>query len=244
MDLNNNDHEVDTDFDHDYQDSSSTELPEDGLIYDPENYKKLKEYGSWDLFLQIFGFIGFGLFGFGVVNENPEIFVYLGGAIFVFTIFAGLASSSSKAQLYSKHRSIVIAKKREEEVSTMNRVKETVEVVQEMKQTIEQSAKEKGDIIIQHNKSPVIIDSTIVNSFNKIKPVNPELAEAIKNLGGFIENSGNQKAANAFDKLHAEVSKDAPDKTIVEALWDSICTALPHVQTLLNVTKTIKDIFT
>ncbi|MGR5062745.1 hypothetical protein [Photobacterium sp. DNB22_13_2] len=100
-----------------------------------------------------------------------------------------------------------------------------------------------GDVIIQGNKAPVIINSTIIDSFNKVSKNDPELANALKILGGYIENSKDKAAGIIFDNLQNEVSKDERDNSTVKSYWDGLVAILPEIKELAGVATTIGALF-
>ncbi|MCE0494657.1 hypothetical protein [Vibrio salinus] len=100
-----------------------------------------------------------------------------------------------------------------------------------------------GDIIIQGNKAPVIINSTIVDSFNKIGKNDPELANALKVLGGYIENSKDKAAGIIFDSLQGEISKDDRDSSTIKSYWDGLISILPEIKELVGVVSAITGLF-
>ena len=92
-----------------------------------------------------------------------------------------------------------------------------------------------GDIITGGSKITVTAGGSITNSFNQVSTVDPDVAEALKQLGAFIQRSGNAVAADAFDRLQAEIASAAPRKPFLQSFWKTIKDELPAVTQLADV---------
>jgi hypothetical protein len=66
---------------------------------------------------------------------------------------------------------------------------------------------------------------------NKVKRTDPDVAEALKIIGGFIEKSGNKEAADIYNEFNKRI--DAGEgKIVVSSLWDKLVTILPGIVSL------------
>jgi len=105
-----------------------------------------------------------------------------------------------------------------------------------------QDAQRTGDIIVSGNQAPVIIDSQVISSFNTIMKDDPELASAIKLLGGYIEESKSKEAADYYKELHRNIASGERNKVTIKALWRGIVSVLPGVEKLTNVAAKISTL--
>lgn len=93
-----------------------------------------------------------------------------------------------------------------------------------------------GGIVEMSDKFENITNSTIVNrsavenAFGLLKSQgNEEAANAIEEVAKIVEASGNSAAAKLFDALNEELTKEAPDKSILKQCWDGVVAILPDV---------------
>lgn len=149
-------------------------------------------------------------------------------------------AESVAARNYNSERNVISAL-----TDTRNQIRKANSSLEAQMKHLEEikQANTIGDIIINGNQAPVIIASTIRESFNTISTSDPELALAVKVLGGYIEQAKNKQAAEYFDELHKNIASPAPNKTIIRALWEGLVSVLPGVSSLLDVAKKIATLF-
>lgn len=239
--------------------TDSFEKPDiEGKHYDPEGYEKLAAFRLIAIVVFIIAFVVIGatmIVSFGNMRAaDSGADAGVGGVFFVFFlafVVLGIMGFVYNSELEEHKEKIFAAKNAEQnEVQKLGaRNNELLhnahEKLKEQKNMIEaiQNAQTKGDIIISNVHAPVIISSTITNSFNAISTDEPELASAIKTLGGFIENSGNKDAAEYFNELHEHVAQEQRSPVTLKALWKGIVSSLPSVEKLTDVVTKITALF-
>src|SRR6266508_3930552 len=91
-----------------------------------------------------------------------------------------------------------------------------------------------------------ISNSTIVErSFNKLaKDYGDDTAQALQQLAGEIEKSGDREAAETFEAFNEELQKPEPKKSVLKSLFNGITLALPTLNTMTDLIEKISKIFT
>jgi hypothetical protein len=108
---------------------------------------------------------------------------------------------------------------------------------------VERLARVRGDTIIQGNitvsgEGVVIIGSELVNSMNR----NPEIADALKVVAGFVQEAGNPEAAKCLNEL-IKRNNQGEDKVVTSALWDRLIKILPSISSLTDAFITLTKFF-
>ena len=223
-------------------------LPEstpEGKHYDPEGSAALESTR------RTVGVLYMAALGFVVISMGSGSPAVIGFAFLSLFLIAGVGTSTYNRR-FAEHEAKVFERKQEEEARLRTSAATAEELMRSANRKLEeqsaqidaiQRANTIGDVIIHNNQAPVIISSTITNSFNTISMSDPDLASAIKTLGGFIEESGNREAAQYFDELHRNVAAENPNPTVLRALWNGIVAALPPVERLTTVVAKITALF-
>ncbi|MDG2608870.1 hypothetical protein P7M26_23730 [Vibrio parahaemolyticus] len=213
--------------------------PKSGRKYDPNGYADLinmhgnitiGSYASVALFILMI-----------IVFQNALYFMVLS---IVLAVSWSIPYSRYNKKLEAHKERIHIAVEREQEKekylaeATSKAIVEQSKMMKEIKES-----KSIGDIIISNNNAPIIISSTITDSFNTLNAKDPDLASAIKTLAGFIEKSGNKEAGRYFDELHQEIAKPNSSPIRLKAYWNGLTTVLPSVEKLTNIVSKITDLF-
>jgi hypothetical protein len=112
-----------------------------------------------------------------------------------------------------------------------------------MAKTIDETAaKAAGELIILGQGAIYIKDSTIKESFNVLKTHDPELANALSIIAGYIESNKIEGAVEAYDNLaEAITQKDKPSR--IRAFWNDLISIAPAIATLATAAATIKGLF-
>lgn len=111
------------------------------------------------------------------------------------------------------------------------------------KKISEIEARGLGDTIIAHAGATVVNRSIVVNSFNALKDSEPELADALKVLAGFVENSKNSEAAEALGNLTEAIGKSDRKPSQVRAYWNELVRILPGVTALAAAVTAVTKLF-
>lgn len=219
--------------------------PIEGKHYDPEGYANLEGFHSS---LSAGGFINVIILILVFLSQEFDAIFFT----FAISIIAWIAVSFSYNSALEKHKEKVFEAKKVEKEDLHNTAKSSEALLNTANKKLEeqmsqieaiQKAQTIGDIIITNNHAPVVISSTITNSFNTISSNDPELASAIKTLGGFIENSGDTNAAEYFNELHEHLAQENRSPITLKALWNGIVTSLPSVEKLTDVVTKITALF-
>jgi hypothetical protein len=86
-----------------------------------------------------------------------------------------------------------------------------------------------GDITVS-GQGAVIIGSELVNSMNK----NPEIADDLKILAGFVQASGTEESKELLNEL-IKRTNSGENKVVTAALWERLVKLLPSIETLTDV---------
>jgi heme-degrading monooxygenase HmoA len=114
----------------------------------------------------------------------------------------------------------------------------------EMVSELQHSAVTTGDIIVSGKNASVVIGSGSIEIIKGTKQTNPELADALSQVLGHLENTKNSAAAGFFETFVEEVEKREPNKTILKALWESLVSAAPTIKHLSDASAKIASLFT
>jgi hypothetical protein len=220
----------------------------EGKMYDPDGFRAVRQS-------QIIGtvvLVLIGLLGIASFPRGPEA----SPAGFTACIILGIAFSVGYGFFHNSLKegheyAVSVAKAQSAtDLATQLRnanasLEQTNKIMREQKEAIERikAARGVGDLIIQGNLGPVTIRDTIINSYNTISTTNPELASAIKTLGGYIEESHSKEAAEFFNEFHKHAASGDRNKTLMKSLWRSIVTVLPGVLDLTDVVEKVKELF-
>ena len=101
-----------------------------------------------------------------------------------------------------------------------------------------------GDVFKNINNATIINKSIVENSFNKVKKEhNEEVAKALVQIAGFIEQSGDINAATLYDKFNEELNKPNAEKSTLRKLWGGIEKTLPSIATISEVVAKLAPLF-
>jgi len=103
-----------------------------------------------------------------------------------------------------------------------------------------------GDVNIFENiqKSTIITDSIVKNSFNKVnEKYGEDVANALLQIAAFIEKSKNREAGKLFDTFNEELNKPEPKKSVLKRLWEGIEKALPTITKLSDAIVKLQMLF-
>ncbi len=102
-----------------------------------------------------------------------------------------------------------------------------------------------GDIFSNIGAGATIVNrSTVQNAFNKVKSEHgEEVAQALNQVEEEINKSGNKDAADTFNSFNEELQKPQPKKSVLQALWHGVVTAVPAIGQLSDVIGRIKTLF-
>lgn len=100
----------------------------------------------------------------------------------------------------------------------------------------------KGIRVVTGASSNVIIGSNVQNSFNSLSTSDPELANSIATIAGFVEESENKEAGTALEDLVDEL-KGNKKPSRVKAFWNALVGILPDVAKLGTAAATITKFF-
>lgn len=221
----------------------------EGKLYDPEGYEGLASLRMISGVVFVVGLL-IVLAIMASIDLDESMAPGFAAFIFFFAVM-GIIGFVYNVQL-EEHKEKVFLKKNEKneklhkaaEVAEALLKDANVKLEKQMELTESlQKANTIGDIIITNAHAPIIISSTIRNSFNTITVNDPDLASIIKVLGGFIENSENSEAAKYFDQLHQQIAQEERNPTLIKALWNGIVNALPAVKDLTEVVEKITRLF-
>jgi hypothetical protein len=70
-----------------------------------------------------------------------------------------------------------------------------------------------------------------------------DIAQALTQVAGEVEKSGNKDAAAAFEQFNDELQKLEPKKPLLKALWNGVVNALPTIATPVDVVSKIEGLF-
>jgi len=114
--------------------------------------------------------------------------------------------------------------------------------VSEVKIMSEKAFQSRGINVVAHPNSTVLIGSKVINSFNSIEKSDPELAQAIATLVGFVDKQNNLNAADALEDLVTEIDGEKKASRI-RASWDYLVKLLPDVAKLSAAAAVISKLF-
>lgn len=119
----------------------------------------------------------------------------------------------------------------------------TGKIMDQAKKLREIEAKAYGDTIIAGAGATVINRSVLINSLNAVKEDDPELADAITTVAGFIAKSGNNDAADIFKDLVSAIGDKPRRPTLIKASWNLLVNTLPDVAKLSTAVAAITGLF-
>lgn len=232
---------------------SSSDLPKpsaEGKLYDPDGYEELVSLYSTITISLISVSIFIFLLCIAAHDSDAVIGIIVFGSIMLTII--GVSFRVSYMQRYRKYEEKVAERKKQEQdkiLLDVNNVNDNViaanKALEEHKVIMDkiQNAQKSGDIIVSGNHAPVVINGQIVNSYNSIVQEDPELASAIKLLGGYIEESKSKEAAEYFDEFHKLIAEKDSSKVTLKALWNGMIKVLPEIENLKNVVTKVTSLF-
>lgn len=201
-------------------------------VLQPDRYK---EYRSAKL--------GEGLLAFGSLVGSFAIGAKMGvdaASFFPFVlvfgigivIFAWLMTKGRAAQMRARFETKRILEEHKSK-----------KMVKEINQRIsDDEAMRIGDTIIAHEGATIVNKSIIVNSFNSLNERNPELAQALKQLAGYVEASGDKNAGEAFDNL-VEAVDNSEKPSVIRAFWNDLVNIMPDVEKVGTAAVAITKLF-
>jgi hypothetical protein len=133
--------------------------------------------------------------------------------------------------------------KREANSVSSRSLTDLADFVKQYTERIEVMARESGDVIINGNinansNATLIIGSNLVNSMNK----NPESADALKKLAGFVQETGNDQAKLVLNELLKRQAA-GEDKVVTGALWERLLKLLPALETIPDIVVKLSKLF-
>jgi hypothetical protein len=100
-----------------------------------------------------------------------------------------------------------------------------------------------GDVIKAGAKAIVINRSTIVESFNELKPrYDQESQDVLNELVARVMRSGNADAIENLKELLVELKAPAPRKSILTAFLNGMLAALPSLTAAVGIVGAVQDI--
>jgi hypothetical protein len=97
-----------------------------------------------------------------------------------------------------------------------------------------------GDNFSNISNSTIISRSAIEGAVNTLtQSGNVDQANAMKQLGEMVKESGNEEAGELYEALAQEVQKPEPKKSLMQRYWDGIKTILPLVANAAAITGVI-----
>jgi hypothetical protein len=101
-----------------------------------------------------------------------------------------------------------------------------------------------GDKFENIHNSTIINESSVQNSFNKIRVQhNEEVSNALIQIAEFIQDSGDPAAGTLFNTFTEELNKPQPDKSRLKSFWSAIEKALPTISTIAGTVAKIAPLF-
>jgi hypothetical protein len=112
---------------------------------------------------------------------------------------------------------------------------EVVVLMKKQGDELKRMSRISGDTIISGNitvsgQGTVIVSSELVNSMNK----NPEIADELKILAGFVQQSGTEESKELLNEL-IKRTNSGESKVVTAALWERLIKLLPSIETLTDV---------
>ncbi len=99
--------------------------------------------------------------------------------------------------------------------------------------------------IINRSDKATIINQSVVQ--DAIKTVHAssgkELSEALASIASAVEESQNAAAGSLFNSFSEELSKPAPDKSVLKQCWEGLTAVLPDVATIATAGAKIANLF-
>jgi hypothetical protein len=101
-----------------------------------------------------------------------------------------------------------------------------------------------GDVFSNIGAGATIVNrSTVQNAFNKVRSqYGDDVAQALNRVEEEINKSGNKDAADTFNSFNEELQKPTPKKSVLQALWQGVLTAVPVIGQLTDVISRIKTL--
>jgi hypothetical protein len=117
---------------------------------------------------------------------------------------------------------------------TATSIRELSTAMSAQAQELESLSRSRGDTIIRGDikvsgAGTVIIASELINSMNH----NPDIADALKVVAGFVQDSGSEEAKKCFNEL-IKRSNNSDDKVVAGALWERLVKLLPSLSSLAD----------
>ena len=117
---------------------------------------------------------------------------------------------------------------------TATSIRELSTAMSAQAQELESLSRSRGDTIISGDikvsgAGTVIIASDLINSMNQ----NPDIADALKVVAGFVQDSGSEEAKKCFNEL-IKRSNNSDDKVVAGALWERLVKLLPSLSSLAD----------
>ncbi|MET7242482.1 hypothetical protein ABZT49_03880 [Methylobacterium sp. EM32] len=103
--------------------------------------------------------------------------------------------------------------------------------------------------VIHGNSGQIIVDSKIDktvlrNTINTLEERSEfDIAEFVKELSNFVNNSGIQEAVELTDQLNEELSRSEPRKSLVRRSWEGLVSVLPAVKEMAGAAGAIAKFF-
>jgi hypothetical protein len=90
----------------------------------------------------------------------------------------------------------------------------------------------------------IVNRSTLTGSLNRVHyPADDAVVQALQVVAKFIEDSGNQGAAENFDALSEELGKPQPKKALLQSYWNGILLALPGLAEIATIADSVAKLF-
>lgn len=106
----------------------------------------------------------------------------------------------------------------------------------------------EGDSIMgdkfQNVSGTIVNRSHLENSLNTVSErMDSETSEALQRIAKLIEAEGNREAAEIFDSLNHELSKEKPAKPVLRSLWEGLLAAMPLLRDATDITAKVIKLF-
>lgn len=99
--------------------------------------------------------------------------------------------------------------------------------------------------VIKNRNGTVINQSNVINSMNAVGELHgKEIADALRELKGYIEKEGNEGAIVLIRAFEDEAAKKTPDKSRLKSLWAEITKIVPDITALAVAVGAIAKLFT
>lgn len=94
-----------------------------------------------------------------------------------------------------------------------------------------------GDKFENISNSTIVNRSSLINALNRLDSQGDDEAVAsLRELEQVVSESNNSNAADCLDSFTEELNREEPRKSVLQAMWNGILTALPYVANIAAIT--------